>query len=787
MIRTLTPIFILIAFLAAWGAEGDTVQVDIVIRDFSAPANSLDERHAAGYAGYPGFQEFDYSKPRQNPAQTRECNADGATKGMVQTKLAYNCSKPEDIVGKPGDPDYIRYRYCAYPVPANPAPAKMCYGENLQTWYVDGPNAKSFIEQMTFIKNRNGLLEIDTTRYFPLDKYPSDQTWGKQNEGHNYGFTIAGSAQFTYVVGNDDNLSFRGDDDMWIFIDGELVVDLGGVHEKVDGSFRVDSIAQARGWADKSIHAFNFFYAERQTVESNLKLQFRLTDISESRYGEPYIKKAVTTVEGGETKTVIWVNQMLDLESLDKFKGQNQFPIVIRKYGASDKNVNGYRLESIEYKGVDTVGYYYVITGNVCADRNDIECKNLELSSGDSLSFNVRRDDLAGAGGYTNAGNVALPDTSWYVKSTSHIPSTKIKWAINETKMGTLPFIPVPGDNNPIKPPFNVDIWFTGNPTDAGCADCGVLPDINDKTLWPGKGTFPNIYQIWDPSANGGKGDMVPVDATNKTAHGFGQKGTPIPPQRAGELILTAYPTAGADVNINGTRVPYEQWSDPESKYQKLFGLPPKQIDENTPYGVANPTAQALDGGYQFVKNGFPGESSVGGRIQVAPTRCFVDDFDRDSEDPKPRINCLNFSLPAKQPFKLSVIIYDQLGNFVTQYSEIVTEKEFRSVVQGPNYVPEANAGTVKQTPQCQTPTTSNYGKPDVLTTNGWVKVNVNIYPFSKEGRRFGNGVYIAKIDRVDLPYEGCMNNKGSAVKTKETYKRYHADQKFGWMRTTQK
>jgi len=64
------------------------------------------------------------------------------------------------------------------------------------------------------------------------------------------------------------------------------------------------------------------------------------------------------------------------------------------------------------------------------------------------------------------------------------------------------------------------------------------------------------------------------------------------------------------------------------------------------------------------------------------------------------------------------------------------------------------------------------------------VKVNVNIYPFSKDGRRFGNGVYIAKIDRVDIPYEGCVNNNGTPVKIKEDYKRYHAEQKFGWMRT---
>ncbi|WP_461252193.1 hypothetical protein, partial [Treponema sp. R8-4-B8] len=73
----------------------------------------------------------------------------------------------------------------------------------------------------------------------------------------------------------------------------------------------------------------------------------------------------------------------------------------------------------------------------------------------------------------------------------------------------------------------------------------------------------------------------------------------------------------------------------------------------------------------------------------------------------------------------------------------------------------------------------------NVLTTNGLVKVNVNIYPFSKDGRRFGNGVFIAKIDRVDLPYEGCMNNEGVPMFINADYTRYHAEQKFGWMRAS--
>jgi fibro-slime domain-containing protein len=781
--RTFTPVFILLAsaFLTAWGQE--TVELDIIIRDFSAPANSLRERQAAGYTGYDGFQEYDFSKPSQNPPQTRECNPNGATKGMVRDTLDYSQCSSDKRKGE----DYIKRasngRYCARPIPANPAPEKMCYGEHLENWYTNnGPSyTKVFNETLTLKRNRNGLYEIDTVGYFPLDKYPDSETFGKQNSdgrnNHNFGFTIAGSAEFKYVAANNDNFAFRGDDDMWVFIDGVLVIDLGGVHQKVDGSFNVNDIAKERDWTDGSMHSINFFYAERQTVESNLRLTFALTDLSPPLYGSPRILKAETTIGSGGDTTSIWVSTKLDLESIEKFIGLNEFPIIIRKSDPDNKNINGYKLSSISFKAADgSNGYVYIITGSVCESKSDSDCK-LIIGSGDSLSFNVKSGDLTDAGFGNNKNNVALPSDDYYIKSSIGIEATKVSWARNTTKMPKIPFVPIPGDKNPIKPDF-LGEWFSGNPTDGNCAVCGSLPI---------GGVFPNITQIWDPV----KGEMVkisddPNQTTNSVVRGFGKTGTPIPPQRAGELILTAYPNASGTVKtINGTMT-YKQWLE-DKEMQKLFGLPP-EVSDNGPYGIADPTKQADNGGYAFVKNGFANESSVGSNGRIAPTRCIA-----DSSKQEPRINCLNFSLLAQQPFQISVILYDQLGNFVTQYRETITEKEFRSVVQGPNYAAEEKTNVANlsrnASEDCKVPEPngSNYGQPNVLTTNGLVKVNVNIYPFSKDGRRFGNGVYIAKIDRVDLPYSGCVNNGGIPASIDQGYMRYHAEQKFGWMRTKSK
>lgn len=295
-------------------------------------------------------------------------------------------------------------------------------------------------------------------------------------------------------------------------------------------------------------------------------------------------------------------------------------------------------------------------------------------------------------------------------------------------------FAPVPGDNNPVKPLFKIDEWFGEQ-----SGFVGSLPD-------------------------------------GRNVHGLGPKGKPIPPNRTGELVLTAYPNSiGA---VNG--MPYQEWIE-NSSVQKLFGLPPVSL--NGLFGLADPAIPAEHGGYVFVKNGFPGESSVDGKIQVAPTRCISD----ESVQNKPRINCLNFSLPAKQPFQIAVTVYDQFGDFVTQYRETVNEKEFRSIVQGPNYAEGSGAENINHSDDCVLPTSANYGAPNVLTINGLVKVNVNIYPVYADGRSLGNGVYILKIAKVDLPYEGCINSGGKAVKVVEPFVRNHSELKLGWMRVGEK
>lgn len=92
-------------------------------------------------------------------------------------------------------------------------------------------------------------------------------------ENHNYGFTMKVQAQFEYVPGQ--KFEFFGDDDVWVFINNKLVVDIGGQHHRVNGKVDLDTIGENTGdtLVPGKTYPFHIFYAERHKVESNFRMR----------------------------------------------------------------------------------------------------------------------------------------------------------------------------------------------------------------------------------------------------------------------------------------------------------------------------------------------------------------------------------------------------------------------------------------------------------------------------------------------------------------------------------
>lgn len=146
---------------------------------------------------------------------------------------------------------------------------------NFDQWYRDVPgiNRSMAIDlQLEPSTEQPGLFVYRDVDFFPID----GQLLGNQGRVHNYHFTLEASTRFQYLGG--EIFRFEGDDDMWVFINARLAIDLGGLHNSLARSVDLDSEAARLGLSRGETYSLHFFFAERKTVESHFTIE---TSISE--------------------------------------------------------------------------------------------------------------------------------------------------------------------------------------------------------------------------------------------------------------------------------------------------------------------------------------------------------------------------------------------------------------------------------------------------------------------------------------------------------------------------
>lgn len=93
---------------------------------------------------------------------------------------------------------------------------------------------------------------------------------GGSTPNQNFHFTYELETSFVYRLGQNQVFTFIGDDDVWVFVDNKLVIDLGGVHSAVSQTIALDRL----NWlVDGRRYTLKFFFAERHRTQSNFRME----------------------------------------------------------------------------------------------------------------------------------------------------------------------------------------------------------------------------------------------------------------------------------------------------------------------------------------------------------------------------------------------------------------------------------------------------------------------------------------------------------------------------------
>lgn len=138
-----------------------------------------------------------------------------------------------------------------------------------------GTNVNAITTSRPFLPTTGSETYRQTNSPYFMDDGASTRKTGVYNTyvGRDYSYTMEGHGQFIFNMEDDLYFNFEGDDDVYLFINNKMVMDIGGAHSITNSVFNLNDYIEECGLQDGETYDFDFFYTERHTYGANIRIE----------------------------------------------------------------------------------------------------------------------------------------------------------------------------------------------------------------------------------------------------------------------------------------------------------------------------------------------------------------------------------------------------------------------------------------------------------------------------------------------------------------------------------